>query len=422
MSIDTEINKSVADVFRRAYIKRRSATTALYEANWFDITKYVKRWGSLQSAIDDVRLNKFTHSGVTLNVSNNEGKFNPEYNVTSLWYGYLTRYRTLVKIEAGYTAADGTEYPTNPSQGIFIITDEMPLSGKNNDTQLRAKSLMSVFSEVRAADVIGLGATQTASDIIAKIRDHSDGAGNAIFRQFISSASWTIQTTTTNYNLATSTSIGSMTCFELINKLAECEGYVVMINRLGGFEFRNRDERSSVSVFTVNGLGYRDMSIKELTEYRDSFNKYYNYFRLKFLPDDTSTSYVYAGTTTIVDPSNASWKFGQRIYNFDNDFFANTAAAQSVVNNLHAEFSEVKEELKMTTKMIPHVDVLDRITVNHISTRLENDTLWDYFNWDEANWASESGENFDFQDAPFKILSRDLNLDQFTTTFNLRRI
>jgi hypothetical protein len=275
---------------------------------------------------------------------------------------------------------------------------------------------------VRAADVVGLGATQTASELITKMRDHSDGAGHVVFRQFISATNWIIESTTVNYNLATSTSIGSMTCFELMNKLAEAEGYVLLVNRTGQFEFRSRDPKQSTSAYTIYGLGYRDMSLKEIVEYRDSFNKYYNYFRLKYLQDDTSTSFVYAGTATVVDPSNPSWKFGQRVYELSNDFFPNTASAQAIVDNLFNEFSVVKEELRIATKFIPHIDILDRITINHVSSRLEFEPLWDYPNWDETNWSKESGENFDFIDIDFKILSRDINLDTFTTTFNLRGI
>lgn len=422
MGIETQINKSVANVFRRAYIKRRDGITAKYEANWFEITEYVKSWGSLQSAVDNVRLNKFTHSGISLKVSNNQGKFNPEYNVTSLWYGYLTRYRSLIKVEAGYVDENLVEYPTNPVQGIFIMTDEIPLSGRTNDTQLRGKSLMSVFDEVRVADIPNMGLTQTASQLIEKIRDHTDGAGNTIFRQFISATNWLIETTTINYNLATSTSIGSMTCFDLLTKLAECEGNVLLINRTGQFEFRSRDAKQTTSVYTIYGLGHRDMALKELVEYRDSFNKYYNYFRLKYLEDDTSTSFVFAGTTTVIDPSNPSWKYGQRVYELNNTFFPNTTSAQAIVNNLFSEFSTVKEELRIETKMIPHIDILDRVTINHESARKEFESLWDYENWDDANWSYESGENFDFVNVDFKILSRDFNLDNFTTTFNLRRI
>lgn len=422
MSIATEIKKPIADVFRRCSIRRRAADTALYEASWVDITEYIKRWGSIKSAVDDVRFNRFKNSGITITVSNNEGTFNPESNVTSLWNGYLTRYRTLVKIDAGYTADDDTEYPTTTTQGIFIMTDEIPISGVSNDVKIRCKSLTSVFDEVNATDVAGLGATQTASDLIAKIRDHSDGSGNVIFRQFISSSAWTIQTTTTNYNLATSTSIGSMSCWALMNKLAEAEGNVLLINREGGFEFRDRDERTTTSQFDLLGLGYKNMNIKRLTSYRESLNKYYNYFRLKWKTEDTSTSYVTAGTTTSIGPSNASWKYGQRVYNFDNDFFQTASTAQTIVDNQFTEFSAIKEELQIETKMIPQIEVLDKITVYHISYNLANTTLWNQFNWDEANWAEEGGENFNFEGVGFKILSRQFNLDNLTTSFNVRRI
>src|SRR3972149_7067596 len=87
--------------FRNVSIKRRSATTGLYEASWFDITDFVENFGSLQTSLDDTKLNQFVHSGVQLSVRNDHGEFNPEIEGHSLFYGYLTRVRTLVRLQAG---------------------------------------------------------------------------------------------------------------------------------------------------------------------------------------------------------------------------------------------------------------------------------------------------------------------------------
>ena len=176
MSIDSEINKPIAQPFRRISIKRRSNTTGLYESSWFDITKYVKKWGTIQRSVDDLRLNRFVHSGFSFTVRNDTGAFNPESNPVSVWFGYMTRYRTLLKVEAGYRTDDETELPDDPSLGVFIMSDEIPISAVTNTAGIQAKSLVSVFDEVIASDVIGIGATQTASQLVAKIRDHTDGS------------------------------------------------------------------------------------------------------------------------------------------------------------------------------------------------------------------------------------------------------
>lgn len=420
----------IANVFvPRAFVKRRSASTGLYESTWQEITEFIKGWGGLKSSIDDLKLNRFTQTGVTLKGRNDEGKFNPESSANSLWNGFLTRYRTLVKIEGGYLNTNGsdfTEFPTDTSLGIFIMSDEIPIrastKGRGNDATIKCKSLVSVFDEVRATDIVGLGSTQTASELVTRIRDHTDGSGNLIFRQFISLSSWTIQTTTNNYNFATSTSLDRLTAWEMMVKLAEAEGHILLINRLGGIEFRNRNERTSTSQFTFYGQSFARPNIISLDNYVEALNKHFNFFRLKFEEGDTTTSYVTAGTITTVDPSNTSWIYGSKVYNFDNTFITNTTTAQTIVNNLFAEFEPVKEEIDLTANFTPQLEISDKVLLNYKSYDLANATLWDQFNWDEASWDAEAGENFEWIDQPFKILSIQHDLNKYITKFKLREI
>lgn len=431
-ALPTLIGNSTHEVFRRAFIKRRNTSDGKYESTWTDISDFVKSWGNFKSAVDDIRLNRFSHSGLTLKVRNDTGAFNPETDVNSLWYETLSRYQTLVKIEAGYIDEDDNELPTDTSQGIFVLSDEVPRSAKTNEVILNCKSLVSVFADINADEVSGLGATQTGSDLIAKIRDHTDGAGNFIFREFITSTSWTIQTTTVNYDLATSTSgIENMSTWEFMNKIAECEGYVLLINRQGGLEFRNRTERTTTAAFSFRGQGFVNPNVISLNESKEAINKYYNNFRLKYLSADTSTSYVQAGTATAIDPSSTAWKYGNRTYKFENKFFVNTSNAQAIVNNLRNEFSTVNDELNITAKFTPQLEVLDKVTLNYHSYDLAETSIWDQFDWasasatapdDGGNWALEDGENFDYDNIEFKVLSRKTDLDKFTTTFQLRRI
>jgi hypothetical protein len=422
MGIEHEINRSQATVFRRAYIKRRSNTTGLYEADWLDITEYVENWGTIQNSIDAIRLNNFKHSGLSLTCRNDEGKFNPHGHVNSLWNGFMPRPRTLLKIEAGYEDDDGTELPADPTQGIFILTDNVPINAMTNKAVMQFKSLVSMFEEERAINVAGLNGTQSASDLITKIRDHTDGSGNLLFRQVISQASWVIQTTTANYNPATGTSLDGLSCWDLMNKLAEAEGYILIIDRTGQFEFRDRDERTTASQFTFYGVGFKNQNVISLNEYVEPINKYYNYYRLKYLTPDTSISYVTSGTTTTIDPSSTAWMYGVRTYDFENTLINDTTTAQTIVDNRRSQFDSIKEELKVKAKFTPQLEISDKVLFSYRSYDLAETTLWDQFNWDEAEWAGEAGEIFDWADIEFKILSKKTNLDNFTTEFILRRL
>lgn len=423
-ALQTLVGRPTMSVFRRAEIKRRSASTGQFESSWTDISEFVKRWGSFESSVDDVRLNKFTHSGLTLVVRNDGGDFNSELDGNSLWNGYLTRYRTLVRIQAGYNDEAGSELPTETTQGIYLMSEEIPVSAETNEAVLNCRSLVSIFDEVRAVEVAGLGTTQSASDIITKIRDHTDGTGKFVFREFITSTAWTIQTTTGQYNLATTGALANFTCWELMTTLAESEGNVVLVNRTGGVEFRSRDERSSTTAFKLYGLGFPEMNIINVQETKEALNRYFNFYRLKYLSPDTFTSYVTAGTATTVDPSSTAWKYGNRVYSFEAiDLFPNTAAAQTVVNGLLSDFGAgpVKEATLMC-KFLPSVEVLDRVEGNYHSFSINGTTLWDFFDWDTGYWDSEFGENINWTDKAFKIISKLTNLDEMTTMIKIQEL
>lgn len=422
MGIATEINKSISDVFRRAYIKRRDISTGLYESSWYEITDYVKRWSSIKNSIDDVRLNNFKHSGITLNCRNDDGAFNPQSYTQSIWNGYMTRFRTLLKIEAGYEDSSGNELPTTTTQGVFILTNDPIINAKTNEITLQFKSLVSIFDEVLATDISNMGGTQTASDLITKIKDHTDGSGNYVFQQFITASGWTIQTTTSYYNPATTTSLDGLSCWELMNKLAEAESYILLINRQGDFEFRDRDERTSTSQFHLKGLGFREQNIIGIEQWKEPINKFFNYFRLKYEEADTSTSYVTSGTTTSVNPSVTSWQYGVRKYEFENELIDSTTTAQSIVDNLYTTFSSMKEELNITCKFLPQLEISDLITLSYRSYDISKAALWDTADWDVDNWSDESDDILSWDNIDFKILSKHTNLDKMTTSLVLRRV
>jgi len=420
-SLENEIARSSANVFRRAFIKRRQSADGKFEASFTSITPLVKSWGSIETAVDDTRLNFFRHSGFTLKAINDFGDFNVETDNNSLWNGFLTRYRSLVKVEAGYTADDATEFPTDPTLGIFILDNEVTLNTNGNEATVRCSSLKSIFDEVRARDIPGLGATQTASDLVSVIRDHTDGAGNFVFREFITSTAWSIQTTTTNYNFATTTALENLSAWGMMVKLAEAEGFVLSITRTGGISFEDRNEATSASQFSFFGQGFRNQNIIRINTYKEALDKLFTFFRVQYLSADTTTSYLTAGTTTSVDGVNLSWKYGQRVYNFKNTFFANTSAAQGVIDALFTELSGVKNELDMKCVFIPQLNILDHVDVSYQAVDETDFTLWDVAVWDTDSWPTE-GQNFDFTAKSFKVLSKKHDLDNFATSFRLREV
>jgi hypothetical protein len=207
-----------------------------------------------------------------------------------------------------------------------------------------------------------------------------------------------------------------------MNDLAEKEAKVVLINRTGGIEYRSRDERTSASAFDFYGLGFARMNMIKLTDFREAWDKYYTFFRYKYLEADTTTSYVTAGTTTTVSPSSLNWTYGARTYDVDSNRAVNTATAQTVVDRLYTTFAtDVPEEAAWTAKFSPELEVLDKVRASYHSYDLAGKTLWDTFNWDEATWAEE-GDNFDWDLKGFKVLSLRTDLERFDVSVKGRAL
>ena len=425
MGLQTEVEGPVSRVFRRAAIQRRSRSTGNFDGVWRDITDYVKKWGVVKSAIDDVRLNRFQHGGVSLVVDNDAGAFNYETNRNSLWFNYLTRYRTLLRIEAGYY--DSTSYdelPATSTVGYFVIDEEIKIRSDSNDVSLNGASLQSIFNEVRARDVTGIFGATTATGVVGRIRDHTDGAGVNIFRSFITSTAWVVTSSANQYSLTTDL-VEDLSCWELMEKLAESEGYVVLINRQGGLEFRDRSARNSTVQFAFTGQDFPRPTVMAISQYKEAYNKYFNYFRVKYLQADTATSFVTAGTTTAVNATNPSWLFGQRTYEMENTLIQNTATAQSIADNLFTTFGTMTSEVEFRASLHPSLELLDRISVSFHSYDMAGSTIWDTFDWAPdtgdtgATWSVE-GENFEWDSREFVIIARDVNLDDFSMNIRAR--
>lgn len=112
--------------FKRVYIKRRLLTPvggSYYEADWYDITEYVLSVSDITWNVDDVELNNFTQGGFSLTCKNDLFEFADESVTTSLFYGYLTRHLTKVKIVAGYIDSSSVEYDYTIGAGIIIADD-----------------------------------------------------------------------------------------------------------------------------------------------------------------------------------------------------------------------------------------------------------------------------------------------------------
>jgi hypothetical protein len=404
---------------------RRRLATGEYEASWVQVpNRYIKKFGKVSFEMDVAKPNFYTFSDFSFSVVNNDGYFSGTENAMSFWYGTLTRYRTMVKVEAGYIDTDDTEYPTSSTLFIGIMTDDIK-QNYDNTVELNARHISEVFKEIPAGNIAGLGVTQTASDIVTKIRDYTDANSIAVFQKYISLGAWNISTTTNNYNMATSTSLEGLTCWDLMSKLSEAENYTMRISRDGGFYFNSRSVVDSIPTFRFAGIGesgpeYGHNIMKRLS-IDDGISKVYNRVRVKMANEDTLTSYYTKNETWNWADSSSSFYYGVRTYEYENDWL-NTVGASAIADNLYNEFRYPKLELEMDTKFVPQLNLNDRVGVNYRTRTAMGGELWGYFNWGYGIWAAQAGFNIDISSDDYKVTSLRHDLNSFKSAVGIREI
>jgi hypothetical protein len=100
------------------------------------------------------------------------------------------------------------------------------------------------------------------------------------------------------------------------------------------------------------------------------------------------------------------------------------AQASLTAETLFTEFSNPRTEVKIKTKFIPHVELLDKVLLKYSTppSVIQGATLWNHFYWGGAMWTEQTGQNIDFDYAPFKVLNVNHDFDRFESSWLLRDI
>lgn len=418
------IKRSGATVYRRAFLKRRTvAASGAYETDWQDITADVKKWGTIKFEMEEERLNRFKLSGTSLTVKNDDGKYNPNDDSDSFWNTFLSSYKTRMKIEAGFIDEAGVEVPVNNVMFEGVITDDIDLTN-DNDANLRAQSLMAAFKDVTASRVTGLTGAQTASEIVVFFRDLEDSNNVKIFENFISAGAWNIASTSNIYNdLASSSDLDDKNVYEVLVQLAEAENLAVWVDPDGTFNFDSKVVNTTTVQWKFQGPTVTDKAygttIKSIESFKDAISKVFTRIRVRIDEADGSASFRTIQESWNVGDSSTSWQYGERTFEFENTWL-NTVTADTVIANMQTSLSVVKREVRIRTKFMPQLKLLDLVTVDYVNaTALENDTIWGNFLWGKKLWRGVSGPRFKIQ-GDYQVRGIQHNIDNFETQFFLR--
>lgn len=448
-----EIQNPKGKVFRKLWVKRRLASTGLFETDWQEITKDVKSWGSISKSIDNVRYSRVRFSDASIVVANDYGRYNPESDESSFWYGYASQNRSMVKIEAGFInqtcSASGiwtnTFLPSDPTVFVGVLQGDIEL-GASNEVLLPVTPLLQVFRDFSTRNLSGLTTTgMTASQFIGVLRDQTDGAGGFIFRPFFgdTTANWNYTSSSIVYADLTSTitsaqpQVGGsdeyeqndflqMNVWDAIEKLAEAENSIPYITRDGKFKFVDRTANTTTAAFGFYGRGfnnrYHGITIKKVNSYKTKVSDFYSRVELKWQNLATTTAVVSTQTAMVVGNNNA-WNYGHRTFSLDNNWVATVTSARTLASSIFDAVSTVNRELNFDTSFVPHLEVLDLVSLNYDSTELDPNSRWDMANWaaDNTNTADDliwaGGDAMAFVNNEFKLTAIDINLDTFECNF-----
>ena len=447
-SLINQAKRPISKVFRRFSVKRRQVSDGQFEASWQDLSRYVIRWGSYGSSIDTPRFGDLNFDNAAVTVINIDGTFNPDNNTDSFWSGYGDLQRSLVRIEAGFThqtqSAGGvwtnTEFPTNSTIFVGIISGDVFMSSRS-EVVLPLRPLSQVFRDYPATDLLGVTATGiTAGAWFTLMRDKLEGGVIFVFRPFIGDATttdWSIASTGHLYaNLMNTTSafdIQGKDCWQVSQKLAEAEQYVAYINNRGQFLWQAKTATASVQ-YEFHGIGSADrvygQTIKLVHSYGKRLTSFFSRVAVKFIDADTTTSFVNTALAFAVGGSNTAWNLGSRTFSIEN-FWLTTAAAASVASAVFSDVSSQNEEIEFTSSFVPHLNLLDRISVTYDSTDfVTGRSFWDQNDWaaddtstsEDLIWDDARGDSIVLNAVEFKLLSVSVDLDNLESKFIAKQL
>ena len=130
--------------WRKVEIKRRTKTG--YESSWLDISHLPTSWPTISFKSDTIRPFVTRIGSADMSFRSDEKQMSSQNNSGSLFSGFLTRYRTLVRISTGLEDDNGVQYPTSNSN-IFYGLMSNNISDELLETRIPIANISIVLDE-----------------------------------------------------------------------------------------------------------------------------------------------------------------------------------------------------------------------------------------------------------------------------------
>ena len=392
---------------RRCYIKRRDETTGVYEADWVRVDNYngksrVKNWGTVSIEIDNQpnRIAGFNVSNLTIQFRNDDGLFNVETTTGSLWFGYLNRQKTKLKVECGYEDDAGDDV------GVASIFEGYIDRVKIGDDQLAKITILSYQNLLQGyefEDIAGLGATETVNTLI-------DAMMNQV--KIVEYIPYVAADAAQNKTITVADLSGSY--WDVIKILCYKSGSVPkLVGDVWSFKKREIDASSS---FDFEGKGSTAISdIFKISSYDDEG------------ADRITTKWFSSGgesATTTDATLRLKYPIDKTI---DLELISSGAERQDIIDELLSQWENPKPIIEFETRFLVNIlEPLNKITLNVIGEAYPQCIfIWDSFNWipDENNitpdapcWGGILGAITIDSSEEWMITKVKKNINSWTTT------
>lgn len=339
------IESGKAKAIRRVYIKRRDVNGD-YEASWLrvDILDNQNRLIDISSFeigidADAGEISNFEATGMTVTMDNQGGHFGIETKSNSIFYNYLNRKNSKIRIDAGYEDSDGNDVGVDT---VFEGVIESIQVGEDQKAQIKCLSYVEILNSYPISDVT-LG-VQTVSQAVTAIMNQ------AKITQFIP---YTAPSNTFNPTIDSINYDG--TYWDTLKKLAQ-ETTSVPYLVGSSFSFKNRVASSSVAYY-FRGKGTPTPNIAgEIMAFDDEgADRVYVYFQAKdsnvsVKSTDQLLLKKYLGKPKEVDLAN---------YNDPNKAL--------ILSQMLAQWQYPRPTIQFRTKfMVNLLNVLDKISIEVI--------------------------------------------------------
>lgn len=340
------IESGKSKAVRRVYIKRRDVN-GNYEQNWFriDILDNQNKLidiGSFEISIDaDAgEIANYEATGLSIVLNNENGHFGVETKSESIFYGYLNRKLSKIKIDAGYEDSDGNDVGVDT---VFEGVIDSVQVGEDQKAQIRCLSYVEILNSYPISD-LNIAGVQTVSEAVNLIMNRQKITD---FIPYVPAAN------TLNPTIEIASYEG--TYWDALKKLAQESN---SIPYLVGNNFKFMDRVASTSVvYAFKGKGTQIPNIYgEITNFDDEgADRVYVYFKAK----DSTVSVQSSDPILLRKYLSSPKEIDLANYNDANKLV--------ILQALLQQWQTPRPTIQFKTKfMVNYLNIMDKITIKII--------------------------------------------------------